>query len=232
MTSIIPEKIIDFLLVWGGWAWNTGCWWWGWWWGVVEYFDYKLILDNVDIKIGSWWTPNGWCWNTSYFWNIYALWWCGGCCKSTWWANWWDWKYWWYWFAWWAYSAWCWWWGWGASNAWSGNRWWDGINSCITWAEVWYWWWGGGWWCNNSRRWYWWCGGANWTRYSPGCSAVCYWWWGGGACNGTWWSWYQWVFIISYDVNCGYNITWWNCCYECNGRCIHIFTQDWTLTVN
>lgn len=246
---------------WGGNYSNFYWGWWGWAWWVVEWCWAKLEDWCYNIVIWGWWFPCGnlspqyinW-WN-SCFWDIVACWWWGWGSQTPGYA-WCNWGSWWWWPGFingWSYM--CWW-------AWCVGQWYNGWKWCYIcfWyrCNKWAWWWGwwAGWaWCdwvldtwNNCGKWW---DGWIWIMSDIEWEMKCYagWWWGwAGAegnfipwCNwgGLYWSWWnawtawcKWVFIIRYPSSCWYNIFGWDCCYECNWKCIHIFTQDWTLTVN
>lgn len=247
------QALVEILLIWwGGWGWNSyryNSGWWGWAWGVV-YCDGFLVDKNwTSVTIWCWWT-NNWSWGTSCLWELIAYWgWNWGQYTSNWgnWASWWwsgtsDYSspVWWTWCQWWNWgtaNANVWWWGWGFcwNWCWGGN--WNGwlwIVSCISWEEQcyawgWGWWWGSPWaWCYWGW-WGWWYCGRWWDASS-------YWsWWGGGWYTNSsrscaWWYWCQWVLFVRYPASCWYSISGWDCCYECNWYCVHIFTSDWTLS--
>lgn len=236
---------------WGGWVvhccnysltWNKSVVVWAAW--YINAWDAKLQWCNSCFgDIVAYW---GWAWGRVYCYCIGIVW-CNGW-SWGWWAwyapcKWWCWCAW-QWYDWWNGSNPSWWWGGGAWWAWASVScvccwwaWWAWYSSDISWTTVvyWAWWWGWGNTAWGTSIW-WWAWGAyrkNW------CKATTYWsWWG------AWWynasagcfncggNWCKWVFIISYP-SCYWNgISWWNCCYECNWKCIHIFTSNWTLTVN
>lgn len=238
---------------WGGWAvveckWYEICSWsynvkvWAWW----PWFNTAAWYNCSD-----WWP--------SCFGDIVACWWGGGwlwCVAACpWYCNWRTWGNWWWgwgaWWQWWVWTQWydgwskIWWW-WGAGwagfdgDVWTTKRWWLWIRSKIEWEWKWYsWWWAGGCcaalWCCWACYWWW-----QWASSHNNCNcanATYYGWWGGWLykCASNYHVWgngCQWVFIISYPKVYWGCISGWNCCYECNWRCIHIFTSDWTLTVS
>lgn len=232
------------ITIWVGWIWTTAA--------IGCYPDRSMWWDSCFWSIVAyWWGVGWWAHNSSCCAKGWAYWWSWG-----WWAwtsNSCNWTVGWLWCAWqwndggrWQNFAWG--GGWGACQNWTcwcGTRpcnyscawnWWYWITSCITWTNVCYAWWGGGGWCckcasywNGRSGWgNWWCYQQCW------CPATTYWSWGGWGwpcAVRCWGNWCQWVFIISYPNNCWYNINWWDCCYECDGKCIHIFLSDWTLTV-
>lgn len=245
------SNCMEYLVVWW-WGWWNWCRAWWWWWAVNHWY---IRIANMCIWIWLWWAWANCSLNACYWWN----WWCSYMCWdwvaiiSNWWCwvtndcvSWWmsgSWKQWWRrWssscrWVWWWWATWFW---WNALNvtwqcyAWN---WWTWCTLNISWELCWYgwWWW---WWqwadCLTDwlwADWWWWWAGSTTSQW------LCWhdwvrWWWGGGWCSCCWWNWWDWIVIISYDSSLWCTITWWDCCYECNGRCIHIFTQNWTLTVN
>ena len=245
--SVWNAKYINYLLVWWwGWGWwgpgqwgggdwyCSGSWWWGW--EVIYSECYGFTISSFNISIWAWWWPHlDWC-NTIVSWtwieNIIARWWKQwDNPKWQWWASW-SWCIWW-----WYYyysSVHAWWWGWWATWNWWG-WWWCVWGNWWTWL-CWYWWWG--WWYNGSSCWAWcdWWWNASYCR--PWNDATNYWWWWGAASGGinwvTWWCWYQWMVEICYPTDWSYGITsatWGDCCYTCNGYCVHRFTSNGTFCV-
>lgn len=246
VVCLTPEHLafVDFLLVWGwGWWWNWAgwCWgWWGWWWGVIYCNDYHLTAESSSIVIGWWWSAWWGNWWNSCFGSLVAYWWWWGWERFSSWQNWWSW--WWGWAGWWNKS----WWSPCDSRYW--KSWWSAVDSQWGWGWGWYssswWWWSGsawgGWWswlCSDISWWYswywsWWWGGCySWHSWGwPGW----YWcWWNWQWWYSDWWSWWwcQWIFIMRYNKNRWYDISWW-CKYECWDYCIHCFISNWTLTFN
>ena len=212
---MIQEAIVDFLLVWWGWAWGRwrNPWWWGWWAGWVVYCQWETLCSgSYSVTIWAWWQWNAsqclWAcvsWCNSRFGTFVAFGWWGwgwmcGCGMWAWcpWASWWSW--------------------WGGSN-WSANPWgnwcsgqWNNGGSgffSMNGAA----WWGG---------WYWsaWC-----PAYSCGFMQACWWNWGAWLTSditwqsriyAAWWwgSWPQWVWTSNWGGNgCKDNI-WGNAlCY-------------------
>ena len=236
-------------------------WGWGGWWVIMWNHTAVDKETTVIIWCGGLWVrstdPNNW-WDTC-FWSLVAkggwagwkwalewyAWW-------SWWGGWWicnrtacdvlgwAWTYWYVtaqWYSWWSWRS-C------TSNfySWGGGwAWWAGttcgglwIISCISGTAQCYAW-GGGWtglasaWCPWC---YWWW---DWSwQYKCWCSATTYWsWWGGShCCKG--WDWCQGIVIVRYPTDWSYGInssTGWNCCYTCDGYCIHQFTSDGTFTI-
>ena len=223
------------IVIWAWGAWQCYC--------VNQVAACRSWCSSCFGSIVAYW---GWGWgwmNTCTGWCAWATWgsWWGWpwCTKTAWtWCNW-QWHNW---------GAWCvsg--WGWGGfgtigwtatgTNVW--GAWGSGFQSCISGTATYYaaWWWG--WSCNNSPAWGT-CGGWNgWCYRTAWWNATTYWsgwWWGGytlcnSCCMGGW-NGCQWVFYISYDCSSRYNVTWGQCCYVCNGKCIHRFTSNGTLTIN
>ena len=200
-------------------SWWDSCFWsivayWGWWWGWMS----AVSAWTAGASWGSWWW-NSWC--TTAAEPLWCLWqwnkWGCACTYRWWWGGWYS-------------TAWCkstsiacWW------------KWWEWLCSNISGEYIWYASWGGWGWCcwgTSCWGWTWWCFWNNW------CDATCYWsgWGWGWRCNSCislkWWNGCQWVFYITYPNKSAYCVTWWQCCYLCNWKCIHVFTSNWTLTVN
>lgn len=240
-------KAVEVLVVWWGWAWTYTFWWW--WWGWVVKTLFQISWWSATVTVGAWWTNCGasWWYSQVLSWDnkVCATWWWGWAyvnggtswsiyINSTcvWWGNaWWTWVcdsrwtdwYWWWW-GWWAGWAGC------AWTTWNWSDWWVWL--------YWYWWW---WWGWSDR-----CGGTGvgagvdwWGTWENRClkrfccNANNYWWWWGGAeryraC------WCQWVVDICYSIywmSWFTSATWWNCCYVCDGMCVHRFTSNWTFTI-
>lgn len=243
-----------------GWWYRSGWGWWAWWLiYCTKYQIWDIDTASITIWAG-WWGGANW-WNSvfcSTLFNIVSCWWwawgsmCARWCSwgSWWWGGssyYWD-CYWWSWVAW----QWNWWWtGWWDENSWGWGwaswGWWGGVNYqswgwwwwCqlnISWTNTWYSW-GWGWWAGcvyawGDSRWRWANWWWNWWRWWWWWSATTYWsWWGWGSASSGWGSWCQWIFIMRYNKNCWYDISWW-CKYECWDYCIHCFTSNWTLTFN
>lgn len=246
-TEFNPSSFLDYIIVWGWWAWwwaprnAQTTWWWGWgWWWEVKLWTLKVwVWDSYSVSIWSWWargTSVPWCpWCTTTFWSVVANGWC--------WWEWWQWI----WCKWWMSWSWCqgscwryFWWGWGWA-------WWDWIEP--TWALYiwwcwwpwicWYWWgwgWGNGWgwwtWCD-----WWWNGSMSWS--SEATDATNYWWWWGWWSNNYrsqyayGWAWCQWIVIVCYktDWSCWFSCaTWWTVTTSWDYT-VHTFTTDWTFTI-
>ena len=229
----------------GGWGWwamykSYGWWWWAW---ELLYCGKKIIKTWTHCIIvwsggggssgggvwGTWWDTIalwfslkwwGWGWDT---WrdvaHNWASWWSGwgwwGKCNRWW--SWYSWSPWlsnWFWF--WnnwssSWSGWGWWGAWGNGN---GSNWWAWYDSSITWTAVSYAVWGSG------------------TSSIASCWSWGSWWLSSSSKSANWWWWRWWIVIISYDPNSWYTVSWWNCSYLCNWKCVHIFTSNWTLVVN
>ena len=224
------------------WTYNVVIWCWWEWYNDIACADKSDWWDSCfwDIVAKWWWGGWMWCTNSTAWYCNWRSWWNGGWAGYLW-AGW-IWNPWYNW--WWATAACRGWGGWWAAEDWdtwdnANHSWWKWVYSIIEWDIKWYGWWWAGWtsWADANKRWkeYWWW---LWMKAnSAGSCDATYYWWGWGwlfycGAMGVWWNWCQWVFIISYPSNLWYTITWWDCCYECNWNCIHIFTSDWTLTVN
>lgn len=236
---------VEVLVVWWGWAWTQNFWWWGWGWVVKTLFS--ISWWSATVTVGVWWTTKGasWWYSQVLSWDnkVCATWWWGWAyvnggtswsiyINSTcvWWGNaWWTWAGasddyagWWGWgWAWWAWCAW---------TSWNWSDWWVWL--------YWYWWW---WWGWSDRCWGtgvgagvdWWGTWENRCLKRFCCNANNYWWWWG------WWNrwtacWCQWVVDICYSIywmSWFTSATWWNCCYTCDGMCVHRFTSNWTFTI-
>lgn len=241
-------------------CWGYAWWWWGWeideWILLADQDNYCILIWAGWA--GPWWTWcnawwKKWCdWCPSEIcWCVCVKWWkwweaplSTSCRVNNWWSSW-SWMAWWaskmlspgnnfwpWWGWWWDKWAWC---IWSWDNFYS-SRWWD------WWC--WYrgmWWWGwGSWWCYwgcwCDWWWNWW---RCWDWWRQCNNAKCYWWWGWGwqVMNWywvSWWNWYQWVIDICYPSDWSYWInsaTWWDCCYICDGFCVHRFTSDWTFCI-
>lgn len=254
--NISSQKTFRYMVIgwgWGGWWGSSSNYvWWGWGaWAVCDGY-FSSIETCFPISVGSWWVANGnggaseisgivtaawWkagnnsCGGASWGWNE---WWGRPAC-TTWVANWWGWGALFNWWAWAVEGSWCWW------------YWWMWIVTDITWQEIAIAWWGWGagmnYTSNNYYIWNWVntdFGGGRWWAYNTSPTSGSKYWAGGG-----WASWYcasyrtscpgyQWVVVISYpsDWSFGFSsATWGNCCYLCNGNCIHIFTSNGTFCI-
>lgn len=229
-------KYISYLVV--GW-WGWGCQGWGW--GGAVCFGTVWVEDTeFNIIVGAGWSYVDGCASClcgSCFGVVEAKWghaptsitygWeSGSGCK------WWN-------------PRWCNWWGWW----WAANRWENAMayTSCYNlWMTTWMgwlwtlWYWGWGEWGSKSIP-----GGYFSTKRS-----VC--WWGTSSrtqsleptnCGGWAWgscgwgyvcAWACWVVDICYACDGSYGITsatWGNCCYVCNGMCVHRFTSNGTFCI-
>lgn len=242
---IITEKIIEFLLVWWGWAWwqarAYSSWWWGGWaWGVVHCTNEVINNWTYPVTIWLWW-----CWachtcvrcggNSTFNWyTAYGGWrwayWCASCTSGDFSRNWGNGASWWW-------SARCW-------SAWTWTQWcdWGSAQSTLN-----AWWWWGGWftscWCISNSTWSSLCYCRNWWDWWAGYSSdisweiqyYAYWGWG-WAWNSRWagWVWYCWWWSWgNWTVWCMQNSywcpatscwswgwwAWWFCC-NCASRTI------------
>lgn len=260
--SSCPTVDLLVVAWWGAWGSASYTGYCGWWWGgweVLQYYCYPLEENSYCVFIwggasGTKLCPWGNWWN-SCFGGVVAYWWWWGWAWTNWasawtlWRNWWNWWWgggnlaaglcctlWWYsthfWNAWWRGGLCIWWWGWGAWWPWiamySSNYgwiWWPWITSDIpcknNWCLYWTWW--------SPYYWlfypWWWCN--QWP-------ATFYWWWGGWAmCSCAWWAWCKWIVYVRYKTWGQINSsTWGNCCYTCDGYCIHEFTSNWTFSIS
>ena len=230
-----PTKMVKYLVVGGWWGWLIS-----WWWGGAVCMWLLANPETLCATIWAWGVGGSWCnfynipscpWgDTTLSWwiCIVAGWWCAWG-ESGWWASW-------AWYAWWNSAGSCWKCGKGGWG-WAGGK---GCNGSGTvWGTWWvgkFWYWGWGWgtsWC----AWWWasdWGGRGSYNNQTC-CNATNYWWWGWG--NYAWedaWDWCQWVVDICYPSDWSWLInsaTWWDCCFTCDGFCVHRFTSNWTFTI-
>ena len=231
-------RYIQYLIVWW-WGWggspsNASYWWWGWWWWEIvlgtlgEWLDVWCSLCVVIWQWGVGGTRSWVCywdnWGNSYLWSYVAHWWMGGysACGGASWTG----------LIWWINTS-CAWGGWawirlGGWKAESTTRGWMWGIGCLGYG----WWWG--WWAYSAWC-YGWCGCDWWGDWAgwncSWCPATnCGWWWGGAWRNGSGWKGWDWVVDICYKPWL-LTATWGDCCYLCNGLCVHRFTTDGTFTV-
>ena len=217
------------------WAWGT--YWYRWAWGSWWNSTFTSSWFSFTAYWGWYWAWPEWCWGSGWSWWGWGpeYYWCWR------WGSWVSWQ----WYAWWGGStdqtggSWGWaGWAWGGWYNYWNNPGWLWIISSIDWTSKCYAWWGWGWqWASYTHCWnnnwcYW---GWDWWqrcwRWASSATTYWSWWWGSAWCWSYWWSWCQWIFIMRYNKNCWYDISWW-CKYECWDYCIHCFTSAWTLTFN
>lgn len=239
---------IDFLLVWGWWAWwsmktNNCCYLWGggWAWWYIECQNMIIPTWSYNVVIGAWWSA--WLWyQQAYTWN-----WCDSCFGefiAHWWWQWaWihdcyntTWRGW--------CCGWSWWGGGRAVNntytpwMWYRCQWNDGSASTAYWQMA--AWWGGAWcawgtpsWTYQLAWWTWKCSCITWElkRYAG---------WGGGAMSSSWqnpwgcwggWKWWQYnVAMASSRINASYYWWWgggWICGANTSCACWSWLGWDW-----
>ena len=229
---------LNVLVVWWGGGGNYQSWWWGW---AVVCRTFLWKCSSINVYIWCW--GNTYCnWGTSCICNAeiritaggWFAWRYGAGIVLCWWSSW-------SWYAWWLNWSgncwWCawWWWGWawwpGCPGSWTSPwwQWWPWLY----WYGGWWGWWAGRYWSSGGAWVDWWGDGTAWKNW---CDATNYWWWWGWSCmNGNfWWKWCQGMVEICYPTDWSYFIscaTWWQCCYTCNGFCVHRFTSNWTFCI-